>query len=211
MERKYLDSGGVLDYDPEFLLKDEADRLYDRLYAEANWEQKYFTVRKTGVKYPLTRLTAFYADDDPKIFLSYSGITHEVQPWIPCLLEVKAKIEKITGASYNTVLLNMYQTGDDHLNAHADDYNLGPNPNIASISLGSCRAFVMAQYHKNPEWKPESGIEIFKPDNHKFQYNLAHGSLLVMSGSTQEHWTHEVPKMVNVGPRISLTFRKFIV
>jgi len=206
MERRHIDSGGILDYDPEFLSKEDADSLYDYLYAEANWEQKFFTNRKTGEKFPLTRLTSFYTDNDPGISLSYSGITHEPQPWLPRLLEVKSKIEKVTGANYNTVLMNLYLSGDDFLNAHADIYNI--EPTVASISLGSTRTLIMSQSCRNLDWKPEPGIEIF---SHKLQYDLAHGSLFVMSGSTQEYWTHEVPRMKNVGPRISLTFRKFRV
>jgi alkylated DNA repair dioxygenase AlkB len=38
---------------------------------------------------------------------------------------------------------------------------------------------------------------------------LAHGSLLVMSGPTQHHWVHALPKTtVPVGERINLTFRQ---
>lgn len=206
MGRKHLDSGGILDYDPEFLSKEEADSLYDYLYSEANWEQKFFTNRKTGEKFPLTRLTSFYTDNDPRISFAYSGINHEPQPWLPRLLEVKGKIERETGATFNTVLMNLYPSGNDFLNAHADIYSI--EPIVANISLGATRTLNMRQSGRNPEWKPEPGIEVF---SHKLQYDLAHGSLFVMSGTTQDYWTHEIPKMENVGPRISLTFRKFIV
>ena len=42
----------------------------------------------------------------------------------------------------------------------------------------------------------------------KLKLNLAHGSLLVMSGSTQHHWLHQIPKTKkNTKERINLTFR----
>ena len=38
---------------------------------------------------------------------------------------------------------------------------------------------------------------------------LKNGSVLIMSGETQEYWLHQIPKTKkNVGPRINLTFRK---
>jgi alkylated DNA repair dioxygenase AlkB len=39
---------------------------------------------------------------------------------------------------------------------------------------------------------------------------LSHGSLLIMSGTTQRYWKHEIPKEPNIKEgRINLTFRKF--
>jgi alkylated DNA repair dioxygenase AlkB len=41
---------------------------------------------------------------------------------------------------------------------------------------------------------------------------LPHGSLLVMSGPTQHHWLHALPKTRRpVGERINLTFRRVAV
>ncbi|MGE3807116.1 MAG: alpha-ketoglutarate-dependent dioxygenase AlkB, partial [Gemmataceae bacterium] len=37
---------------------------------------------------------------------------------------------------------------------------------------------------------------------------LSHGSLLLMRGSTQHHWLHQIPKATSPrAPRINLTFR----
>ena len=39
-------------------------------------------------------------------------------------------------------------------------------------------------------------------------FDLTHGSLLIMAGTTQHHWIHSIPKTTaNVGERINLTFR----
>jgi hypothetical protein len=46
---------------------------------------------------------------------------------------------------------------------------------------------------------------------HKITVPLASGDVLIMSGTTQQHWQHCVPKRKKVlGPRINLTFRNII-
>lgn len=40
---------------------------------------------------------------------------------------------------------------------------------------------------------------------------LTHGSLLLMSGETQNHWEHDIPKELKVQePRINITFRAIV-
>jgi alkylated DNA repair dioxygenase AlkB len=70
---------------------------------------------------------------------------------------------------------------------------LGVNPAIASISLGAVRQFILK--HKTAK--------------EKLAFRLAHGSLLLMGGTSQHHWLHGLPKTEEpVGERINLTFRK---
>ena len=117
--------------------------------------------------------------------------------WLPELLELKKKIEAVSGADYNSVLLNFYRDGKDSVWWHADDEKeLGENPNIASISLGATRQFGVAEYQN------DLGEELY--------FDLNHGSLFIMSGTTQKYWRHSIPKMPKVKEgRINLTFRKF--
>jgi alkylated DNA repair dioxygenase AlkB len=77
---------------------------------------------------------------------------------------------------------------------HADDEaELGRDPVIASVSLGATRRFRL-RHRKRP--------------NLKLDVPLPHGSLLCMSGPTQHHWLHALPKCrAAVGERINLTFR----
>jgi alkylated DNA repair dioxygenase AlkB len=95
---------------------------------------------------------------------------------------------------WNSLLLNLYRDGRDSIGFHADDEpELGTNPVIGSVSLGAERRFVLK--------RPASG--------EKLEFNLHHGSLLVMGGTSQHHWRHGVPKTARpVGPRINLTFRQ---
>ena len=42
----------------------------------------------------------------------------------------------------------------------------------------------------------------------KLKINLEHGSLLIMKGTTQHFWKHQIPKTAKpVDTRINLTFR----
>lgn len=164
------------------------------------WEQKYYTDRRTKQQYPQPRLTAWFADNTDMAY-SYSGVTQVVQPWSPVLLDLKNKIEKITEAKYNSVLLNYYRDGNDSVGFHADnEKELGKNPNIASVSLGATRNFVLIQDRSLDDRAVEGNME---------EYPLTAGSLLVMSGTTQHFWKHSIPKAPGAEPRINLTYRYF--
>ena len=70
----------------------------------------------------------------------------------------------------------------------------GPDPAIASLSLGATRIFVLKK-------KAEPGIRI----------PLVSGSLLVMNGRVQDDYRHGIPKTARpVGPRINLSFRRIV-
>jgi alkylated DNA repair dioxygenase AlkB len=79
---------------------------------------------------------------------------------------------------------------------HADDEpELGPNPSIASVSFGASRVFQMRHVTK----KIRANIP------------LVNGSLLLMQGSTQHFWQHQIPKTSKPLPsRINLTFRTIL-
>lgn len=118
------------------------------------------------------------------------------KPWTKTLLQIKKSIEPIALTTFNSVLINYYRNGKDRVAWHSDDEKeLGKNPVIASVSLGAERKFKLR--HKK-----------FKENQLKHEVLLANGSLLVMSGTTQHHWLHEVPRTAKpIGPRINLTFR----
>ena len=70
---------------------------------------------------------------------------------------------------------------------------LGPEPVIASLSLWATRRFVL-KHRREPSCR--------------LALELEHGSLLLMSGATQRHYRHALPRTAKpVGERINLTFR----
>ncbi|MNE85874.1 2OG-Fe(II) oxygenase superfamily protein [compost metagenome] len=98
------------------------------------------------------------------------------------------------GRSLNGVLLNYYRDGQDSMGWHSDDEpELGRNPLVASLNLGGTRRFDLRR-------KGHSAID--------YSVELEAGSLLVMSGTTQHYWQHQVAKTRReVAPRLNLTFR----
>ncbi len=175
---------------PFLLGPQEGDRLLKELVATIPWRQDWITVY--GRSLPQPRLTAWYGD--PGKTYTYSGITMQPIPWHALLLEMKAKVEAVSEVRFNSVLLNFYRDGKDSMGWHSDDEpELGPNPVIASLSLGGTRR-LMLRHRFQPELKHE--------------LELTSGSLLLMQGKTQHYWQHQVPKTKRpVLPRVNLTFR----
>ncbi len=171
----------------------DADRLFDALFTGIAWHQD--RIRIHGRVLPVPRLTAWHGDGD-RVY-SYSGIDLDPHPWNAPLLEIKHAVERAVGGwTANSVLLNLYRDGRDSVAWHADDEpELGPEPVIASVSLGATRRFHMR--HRSLD--------------ERLNVELHHASLLVMQGPTQHHWMHQVPKTARpCGPRINLTFRRVV-
>lgn len=177
-------------YYPHFFSEKKADRYFETLLNETNWQQDDITV--FGKTYQQPRLTALYGENGKSY--TYSGITMKPLPFTSLLKEIKDLIETITKETFTTVLLNLYRNGQDSNGWHSDDEKeLGKNPVIASVSFGAERVFHFK--HKNNKELKKS-------------IQLQHGSLLTMKGSTQKKWKHQLPKTKKVdSPRINLTFR----
>ena len=120
-------------------------------------------------------------------------MTKKARLWIPELLALKHRVEQETGLEFNSCLLNLYHSGEEGMSWHSDaEAELGPEPAIASLSLGVERRFVFK--HKN--------------SGEKIELQLEPGSLLLMAGKTQKNWLHSLPKSKKItAPRINLTFR----
>ena len=184
--------GGWLEYFKDFLSEDERNSLFQSLYHDTPWQQGEIRIFGKFVKTP--RLEAFYAEDG--LNYSYSGQQLKVHEFTPLLLSLKEKIEAISEESYNSVLINLYRDGSDSNGWHADnEKELGINPIIASLSLGSERRFDL-RHNSN---------------SNKIQFILHPGSLLIMGGELQHNWKHQIAKSKRITQaRINLTFRKII-
>lgn len=180
-----------LEYFSNFLNKEKADLLLEKLLKEVPWEQQ--NIKLFGKEIPQPRLTAFYAEQG--ISYTYSGLQLKPNSFSTELWELKQKTQELSGFDFNTCLANLYRHGNDSMGWHADDEKvLGKNPVIASISLGGIRRF---------QFKHKTNKDL------KESIELQHGSLLIMKGSMQHFWKHQLPKTKKeVAPRINLTFRK---
>jgi alkylated DNA repair dioxygenase AlkB len=184
METIQLADGGLLLYDAAFLPPELADRCFAELRDHCVWEQK------PGVfGHMQPRLTASYGDQG--VTYRYSGTENIALPWTATLLEIKEKAEAVQGEC-NYCLLNRYRSGLDSMGMHADDEPEMGNV-IGSISLGATRTFRI-KHNKTKE---------------TMSFPVSNGTLIIMAGTTQQFWKHEIPKTKeNVGERINLTFRK---
>ncbi len=177
-------------YISNFLPPKTAAHYFDLLKEMVPWRQD--SIKVYGKQHLQPRLTAFFANNHQSY--SYSNIKMSPLPFSKELLEIKALLEPKVLVDFTSCLLNFYRNGKDSNGWHADDEKeLGNNPVIASISLGQERSFHL-KHKTNPSLK------------HKIL--LEHGSLLLMQGSTQHHWLHQLPKTIrSINGRINLTFR----
>ena len=176
---------------PGFLRDGERQSIFTQLRDMTPWEQH--VVRLFGQSHPAPRLSAWHGD--PGATYTYSGLQLSPQPWTPQLDQLRQRISALTSKPFNSALLNYYRDGSDGMGWHSDDEpELGRDPCIASLSLGSERRFLLR--HKTQSNLPT------------YEYLLGDGDLLIMDGETQHHWKHQIPKTRRpVGPRINITFR----
>lgn len=179
-----------IEYFPNLFSIEKANEIFNKLQTEIPWQQDTITVY--GKNHLQPRLTALFGNEGKPY--GYSNIVMHPHPWNPMLIFIKEEVEKICQEYFTTVLLNYYRNGQDSNGWHADnEKELGRNPIIASLSLGEPRNFQLK--HNSIETAKQNIV-------------LEHGSLLVMKGTTQHYWKHQIPKTKKeIGSRINLTFR----
>jgi alkylated DNA repair dioxygenase AlkB len=180
---------GEYQYYPKFFNTNESKIYFDDMINNILWKQESMIMY--GKKIPFPRLTSWYGDDEKPY--SFSGIKLNPNKWTKTLLEIKDKITIHTDAKFNSVLLNRYRNGNDSISWHTDaEKELGNNPIIASVNFGATRKFQLRHINTGE----------------KVEIELQNGSLLIMQGSLQHYWQHQVPKTSrNISERINLTFR----
>ena len=182
--------GTQLVYRPAWLPVREADALFDDVRQTLPWS--VHRIRLFGREVDSPRLSAWIGDADA--VYRYSGADFTPHPWTAALSGLRLRLQDELGTPFNSVLANLYRDGRDAMGWHSDDEpELGPEPVIASVSLGGVRRFLLK--HRQ-DAALRSALE------------LPHGSLLVMAGKTQRHYRHALPRTAKpVAPRINLTFR----
>ena len=187
-----LPCNGVANYHGKVLSDAEIQSYFQSLLLEIPWQQD--EVILFGKLIRTARKVAWYGD--PGLTYTYSQKTKQPNPWTVALKELKKRVEKECGTTFNSCLLNLYQDGSEGMSWHADDEKeLDPKGQIASLSLGASRDFCFK--HKETKQKKILLLES--------------GSLLVMKENTQKHWLHSLPKRKKIKtPRINLTFRNIL-
>ena len=190
--KNLLPNDGELFLVKEYFSTNQAQQLFNTLLQSLAWQQEKIFIYGRWKLVP--RLISWYGDNGADY--QYSGVSHQPMIWNEALLRVKRKIETDFQYEFNSVMANLYRNGLDSMGCHADDEKeLGVNPVIASLSLGAER-LLKFRHHKQKQ---------------VLDVVLSQGDLLLMRGTIQHHWRHELPKTKkHKSERINLTFRKII-
>jgi alkylated DNA repair dioxygenase AlkB len=205
----------------------EAERdLFQFLRRELFFYRVQYKIKRgpveTNVNTP--RYTTVFGIDESSKFVSDKSIVDaktkqpvsadrykcKPRPLPACLDFLRTLTENSTGFTYNFCLVNYYATGEDSISYHSDDERfLGPDPAIASFSLGAKRDFLMKHKPIVP-----SDAEPSRPEPKPLKLPLASGDMILMRGRTQSKWLHSIPKRKGGESdrgRINITFRKALV
>ncbi|WP_041523439.1 alpha-ketoglutarate-dependent dioxygenase AlkB family protein [Gilvimarinus agarilyticus] len=187
-----IDEDGTAVLYPQWLSVARRASLFADLQSSLKWEQTH--LQMYGKRVPIPRLNAWYGD--PSSRYSYSGAYFTPRPWTPALQGLRDDLSTVVGTAFNSVLANLYRTGRDSVAWHSDNEpELGPEPTIASLSLGADRVFVFRHIKSRRQ----------------VRMTLQDGDLLVMAGQLQRYWQHQLPKVAGLGEaRINLTYRRVL-
>ncbi|WP_319800561.1 MULTISPECIES: alpha-ketoglutarate-dependent dioxygenase AlkB family protein [unclassified Flavobacterium] len=171
-----------------FFTKEESDYYYTTLLEQTRWHTYEMPMYEKVVAAP--RLVSWFEDSVQK---------KDKAPTIsltPDLCAIRQRVETETQIKFNAVLLNLYRDGNDGVSWHSDKTaSVNKNMIIASVTFGETRMFRLR--HK------------FRKELQQVEIPLYHGSFLLMAGTTNSFWEHQVPKTARkVLPRINLTFRQ---
>jgi len=188
-----LPCDGEVAYYGEIMPLSDSDFYFERLLKTIAWRCDQALI--FGKLIETKRKVAWCADtiDGKPFAYTYSGVTKHSIAFTDELLALKKLVEEHTHESYNSCLLNLYHSGEEGMAWHSDgEKDLKEQGAIASLSFGAERKFAFKH----------------KVSKQVVPVQLKPGSLLVMKGTTQQHWLHRLPPTKKVSePRINLTFR----
>ncbi len=191
--RNLLPHDGTVRYHGPVFSQAQADEHYDQLLHTIDWKRDEAIM--FGKKILTKRKVAWYGEQP--FSYTYSKTTKTALPWTAALRDLKGAVERCTGETFNSCLLNLYHDGSEGMAWHSDaERDLKKNGAIASLSFGAVRKFAFKH----------------KQTKETISQLLHHGSLLEMKDTTQSHWLHRLPPTKTVhAPRINLTFRTIVI
>jgi alkylated DNA repair dioxygenase AlkB len=187
--KNILPFDGVTNYHGIILNKDQCAFYYQKLLETIQFKNDEAII--FGKKIITKRKVAWYGASEYSY--TYSKVTKTANIFTKELLELKKIVEKESGETYNSCLLNLYHSGEEGMAYHSEgEKMLKKNGAIGSLSLGAERKFSFKH----------------KENKQRIDIVLENGSLLVMKKGTQTNWLHRLPPTKKVkSPRINLTFR----
>ena len=175
-------------YFENFLEKDLLHtEVLDFLKNKIDYEKRKIVV--FGKEYFQPRLIKYFGEKN----YSYSNSILKKEKMPEIIFKLKEFCESKFSIKLNCVLINYYRDENDSMGKHSDDEKeLGSSPNIVSISFGDDRDFIIQN----------------KKTKENYKLVLKDNSALLMIGSSQRDFFHEVRKVkTKKNFRINLTFR----
>jgi len=187
--KNWLPKNGTVNYYGKLFSRPQADNYLERLLDTIEWRNDEAII--FGKKIITKRKVAWYGEKPFEY--TYSNTTKYAMFWTKELLELKTVIEKETGETFNSCLLNLYHNGGEGMAWHSDgEKDLKKDGAIGSLTFGAERKFAFKH----------------KQTNEKIELLLEHGSQLVMKDRTQTFWLLRLPTTKRTTkPRVNLTFR----
>lgn len=189
-DQNVLPYDGTVLYFGKIFPTQQANTYFDELLLSIAWKHDEAIIYG---KHIMTKRKVAWYGDYPFSY-TYSKMTKHALVWNSVLLELKDIVERSTGETFNSCLLNLYHNGNEGMAWHSDgETDLKKNGAIASLSFGAERKFAFQH----------------KVTKDKVELVLAHGSLLMMKDTTQSYWLHRLPPSKHITTaRINLTFRQ---
>lgn len=187
-----LPADGIVNYHGSVFAKRESDYYLETLLSNVEWKNDEAII--FGKSIITKRKVAWYGDREFEY--TYSRTTKRALPWTDDLRALRTAVERESGDTFNSCLLNLYHNGEEGMAWHSDaETDLLRDGAIASLSFGAERKFAFK--HKSTKQVVSMVLE--------------NGSLLVMKGVTQTNWLHRLPPAKAVKrPRVNLTFRTIV-
>lgn len=141
------------------------------------------------------RSIGFYSDTSAGY--NYSNSLAPSKKMTPCLNELLTYVNDKFGASFNGILINKYENGEEYIGKHSDDEKgLQPTCGVIAMSFGAVRKFRIRD-------KVTGKIVLDVPTESN--------KIIQMAGDFQKEFTHEIPIEKKVKEcRYSLTFRRHL-
>ena len=180
-------------YHPNFIKNSDLNYL-DVLLKEIQPQQDYLNMN--GVLIRESRLTSWQTNTN--IPCSYGGKIMNTKPFTKTVKLLKDKIESDMNIKLDSVLINYYKDGNDHINYHSDEYNIHKNNDIVVLSFGETRKFIIRKKSDHGE---------------RETFNIKNCDMFHMFGKCQDLYDHSIRREKNntnnnTNGRLSLSFRR---
>ena len=183
--KQYRENQLCIDLHPTFISLKESNDLYLKIMGNIKWSRPFSNKRRNNQT---------YGDAGLKYEIHWYGKTtvRIAQPWLECLLPYKKKLENLTKQEYNVCVIQFYPNGKIGIKPHRDR-EMTAGTQIACLSLLTKRTLQMA--------RKEKIIDIpILPD-----------SLYILYPPTNDFYSHSILVDNTEEPRMSITFRNYIL